>query len=75
VKAPLRSSASPVRPGCGARRLAVHNAFGGGIAHQSRLRIPWCTYCDPEIAHTGMHLREARDQSIPVKSFTIVMQQ
>jgi pyruvate/2-oxoglutarate dehydrogenase complex dihydrolipoamide dehydrogenase (E3) component len=55
-------------------RLAVHNAFGGRIAHQSRLTIPWCTYCDPEIAHIGMHLREARKQSLPVKSFTIMMQ-
>ena len=55
-------------------RLAVHNAFGGRIAHQSRLTIPCCTYCDPEIAHIGMHMREARQQSIRVKSFTIMMQ-
>ena len=55
-------------------RLAVHNAFGGNTPHQSRLTIPWCTYCDPEIAHIGMHLREAREQSISVKSFTIMMQ-
>jgi len=55
-------------------RLAVHNAFGARMAHQSRLMIPWCTYCDPEIAHIGMHLREAREQSISVKSFTIMMQ-
>jgi pyruvate/2-oxoglutarate dehydrogenase complex dihydrolipoamide dehydrogenase (E3) component len=55
-------------------RLAVHNAFGARIAHQSRLVVPWCTYCDPEIAHIGMHLREAREKSIPVKSFTIMMQ-
>jgi len=55
-------------------RLAVHNAFGARVRHQSRLMIPWCTYCDPEIAHIGMHPREAREQSIPVKSFTIMMQ-
>jgi pyruvate/2-oxoglutarate dehydrogenase complex dihydrolipoamide dehydrogenase (E3) component len=57
-----------------AARLAVHNAFGGRIAHQGRLTIPRCTYCDPEIAHIGIHLSEAREQSIPVKSFTIMMQ-
>ncbi len=55
-------------------RLAVHNALGGTTAHQSHWTVPWCTYCDPEIAHIGMHLREARRQSIPVKSFTIMMQ-
>jgi pyruvate/2-oxoglutarate dehydrogenase complex dihydrolipoamide dehydrogenase (E3) component len=55
-------------------RLAVQNAFGAKMQRQSRLTIPWCTYCDPEIAHIGMHLREARRQSIPVKCFTVMMQ-
>ncbi|HXC10728.1 MAG TPA: mercuric reductase [Steroidobacteraceae bacterium] len=55
-------------------RLAVQNAFGAKLQRQSRLTIPWCTYCDPEIAHIGMHLREARRQSIPVKCFTVMMQ-
>jgi pyruvate/2-oxoglutarate dehydrogenase complex dihydrolipoamide dehydrogenase (E3) component len=55
-------------------RLAVQNAFGAKMERQSRLTIPWCTYCDPEIAHIGMHLREARRQSIPVKCFTVMMQ-
>jgi pyruvate/2-oxoglutarate dehydrogenase complex dihydrolipoamide dehydrogenase (E3) component len=54
--------------------LAVQNAFGAKMQRQSRLMIPWCTYCDPEIAHIGMHLREARRQSIPVKCFTVMMQ-
>jgi pyruvate/2-oxoglutarate dehydrogenase complex dihydrolipoamide dehydrogenase (E3) component len=55
-------------------RLAVQNAFGAGIERRSHLTIPSCTYCDPEIAHIGMHLREARRQSIPVKAFTVMMQ-
>jgi pyruvate/2-oxoglutarate dehydrogenase complex dihydrolipoamide dehydrogenase (E3) component len=55
-------------------RLAVQNAFGARMQRQSRLTIPWCTYCDPEIAHIGLHLREARRQSIPVKCFTVMMQ-
>jgi pyruvate/2-oxoglutarate dehydrogenase complex dihydrolipoamide dehydrogenase (E3) component len=55
-------------------RLAVQNAFGARIERQSRLTIPWCTYCDPEIAHIGMDIREARRQSIPVKCFTVMMQ-
>lgn len=55
-------------------RLAAQNAFGARIERRSRLTIPRCTYCDPEIAHLGMHLLEARRQSIPVKCFTVMMQ-
>jgi pyruvate/2-oxoglutarate dehydrogenase complex dihydrolipoamide dehydrogenase (E3) component len=55
-------------------RLAVHNAFGGRTERQGHWTIPWCTYCDPEIAHVGMHVREARQQSIPVKSFIVMLQ-
>ena len=61
-----------VAESCG--RLAAHNAFGAGAQRQSNLAVPWCTYCDPEIAHIGLHPHEARAQSIPVKSFTIMMQ-
>jgi hypothetical protein len=35
-------------------RLAVQNALCGNAERQSRLTIPWCTYCSPEIAHIGM---------------------
>lgn len=55
-------------------RLAVQNAFGERTKRQSSLTIPWCTYCDPEIAHIGLHMREARRQSIPIESFTVMMQ-
>jgi pyruvate/2-oxoglutarate dehydrogenase complex dihydrolipoamide dehydrogenase (E3) component len=36
--------------------------------------IPWCTFCDPEIAHVGLQVWQARNQSIPVKTFTVMMQ-
>ena len=39
----------------------------------SALTIPWCTYTDPEIAHVGLYVRQARAQDIPVKTFTILM--
>jgi pyruvate/2-oxoglutarate dehydrogenase complex dihydrolipoamide dehydrogenase (E3) component len=55
-------------------RVAVQNAFGGDIPRQSHLTIPWCTYCDPEIAHIGMGIQEARQRSISVKSYTVMMQ-
>jgi pyruvate/2-oxoglutarate dehydrogenase complex dihydrolipoamide dehydrogenase (E3) component len=54
-------------------RMAVRNALSGGKERQSQLTIPWCTYCDPEIAHVGLHVWEARQQSIPIKSFTVMM--
>ena len=55
-------------------RIAVRNALSGGQERQSRLVIPWCTYCDPEIAHIGVHVWEARLESIPIKSYTVMMQ-
>jgi pyruvate/2-oxoglutarate dehydrogenase complex dihydrolipoamide dehydrogenase (E3) component len=55
-------------------RMAVLNAFGDGDHRVSRMIVPWCTFCDPEIAHVGMQLWEARGQSIAVKTFTVMMQ-
>ena len=54
--------------------LAVQNAFSGTMARQSELTIPWCTSCDPEIAHIGIQVWEARQRRIPVKTYTIMMQ-
>jgi pyruvate/2-oxoglutarate dehydrogenase complex dihydrolipoamide dehydrogenase (E3) component len=54
-------------------RIVVRNALFLGRERLSALTIPWCTYTDPEIAHVGLYVREARDQDIPVKSFTIPM--
>ena len=54
-------------------RIAVHNALALGHRRLSALTSPWCTYTDPEIAHVGLYIREARDQDIPVKTFTIPM--
>jgi pyruvate/2-oxoglutarate dehydrogenase complex dihydrolipoamide dehydrogenase (E3) component len=54
-------------------RIAVHNALSPGHRRLSALTIPWCTYTDPEIAHVGLYVREARDLDIPVRTFTIPM--
>ncbi len=54
-------------------RMAIQNALMNGRARWSGSPIPWCTYCDPEIAHIGLQVWEARRQSIPVKSFTVMM--
>jgi pyruvate/2-oxoglutarate dehydrogenase complex dihydrolipoamide dehydrogenase (E3) component len=58
-------------------RIAAQNAFGRAVdrRHQrNRLQVPWCTFCDPEIAHIGMQVWEARKRSIPVTTFTVMMQ-
>ena len=54
-------------------RIVVQNALFLGRQRLSALTIPWCTYTDPEIAHVGLYVREARDRHIPVKTFTIPM--
>jgi pyruvate/2-oxoglutarate dehydrogenase complex dihydrolipoamide dehydrogenase (E3) component len=55
-------------------RIAVHNAFTDKAQRHSALIIPRCTYCDPEIAHVGMHIWDAHREQIPVKTFTVMMQ-
>jgi mercury(II) reductase len=54
-------------------RIVVQNALFLGRKRMSALTIPWCTYTDPEIAHVGLYVREARENSIPVKTYTILM--
>jgi len=54
-------------------RIVVQNALFLGRQRLSTLTIPWCTYTDPEIAHVGLYVRQARERKIPVKTFTIPM--
>jgi pyruvate/2-oxoglutarate dehydrogenase complex dihydrolipoamide dehydrogenase (E3) component len=54
-------------------RLVVQNALRSGHERMNALTIPWCTYTDPEIAHVGLYVREARETDIPVKTFTVLM--
>ncbi len=54
-------------------RIVVRNALFLGRKRMSALTIPWCTYTDPEIAHVGIYVREARERNIPVKTFTVPM--
>jgi pyruvate/2-oxoglutarate dehydrogenase complex dihydrolipoamide dehydrogenase (E3) component len=54
-------------------RIVVRNALFLGRRRLSALTIPWCTYTDPEIAHVGLYVRQARERDIPVKTFTIPM--
>ena len=54
-------------------RIVVRNALFMGRQRLSALTIPWCTYTDPEIAHVGLYVRQARERNIPVKTFTVPM--
>ena len=54
-------------------RIVVENALLRRRRKLSALTIPWCTYTDPEIAHVGLYVREARQNAVPVKTFTILM--
>lgn len=55
-------------------RLAVRNALLGESGTMQNAIAPWCTYCDPEIAHVGLHVWEARAQNVAVKTFTVMLQ-
>jgi pyruvate/2-oxoglutarate dehydrogenase complex dihydrolipoamide dehydrogenase (E3) component len=55
--------------------IAAHNALGRGRHRRfSALTIPWCTFCAPEIAHVGLQVWEARMRGIPIKTYTVMMQ-
>ena len=54
-------------------RIVVQNALFLGRKRMSALTIPWCTYTDPEVAHVGLYVKQARERNIAVKTFTVPM--
>lgn len=54
-------------------RMAVANALHGGRQRVSDLTMPWCTFTEPEIAHVGLHVREAMEQHLAVSTYTVPM--
>jgi pyruvate/2-oxoglutarate dehydrogenase complex dihydrolipoamide dehydrogenase (E3) component len=54
-------------------QLAVRNAFGAQLEHPGHLMGPWCTYCDPEIAHIGMRQLATILHTYPTQSDAIRM--
>ena len=54
-------------------RIVVCNALFRGRQRLSALTVPWCTYTDPQVAHVGLYVRQARAQGIPVKTYTVPM--
>ena len=56
-------------------RIAADNALFNKHEKVDTSSIPWCIYTDPELAHIGLQVKEAREQKIPVKTFTILLHQ
>ena len=54
-------------------RIVVRNALFRGRQRLSALTVPWCTYTDPQVAHVGLYVRQARARGIPVKTYTVPM--
>jgi pyruvate/2-oxoglutarate dehydrogenase complex dihydrolipoamide dehydrogenase (E3) component len=54
-------------------RLAVPNAlfFGLGGGRRSSLVLPWCTYTDPELAHTGRTIAELEADGVAYDTVTV----
>ena len=54
-------------------RIVVRNALFRGRRRLSALTVPWCIYTDPQVAHVGRSVRQARAQGIPAKTYTVPM--
>src|SRR6185503_19553592 len=52
-------------------RIVIQNALFSGRSKASALTVPWCTYTTPEVAHVGLHTREAEEKGIAVETLTI----
>lgn len=50
-------------------RIVIQNALFKGRSQLSKLTIPWCTYTMPEIAHVGLHEKEAAEQGIEINTY------
>ncbi len=57
-----------------AARIVIQNALFAlgpvGRRRVSALNMAWCTYTDPEVAHTGLTPAEAESAGIPTDTFT-----
>ena len=51
-------------------RIVIQNALFKGRKKASALTIPWSTYTSPEVAHVGLHPKDAKAKGIEVATFT-----
>jgi pyruvate/2-oxoglutarate dehydrogenase complex dihydrolipoamide dehydrogenase (E3) component len=52
-------------------RIVLRNALFLGRARASALNVPWCTYTDPEGAHTGMSAPDARERGLELETLRV----
>jgi pyruvate/2-oxoglutarate dehydrogenase complex dihydrolipoamide dehydrogenase (E3) component len=50
-------------------RIVVQNALFHGRKKVSALRIPWCTYTTPEVAHVGLNERQAAEEGADIDTY------
>ncbi len=56
-------------------RIVIGNALFFGRSKASALKVPWCIYTDPELAHVGIHKREAEAGNLPIDTYRTEMSQ
>ena len=52
-------------------RIVIRNALFFGRDKASALTIPWCTYTDPEVAHVGINLEDAKERGAELHTITV----
>ena len=52
-------------------RIVIQNALFRGRARVSRLQIPWCTYCSPEVAHVGLGEQDAAARGVAIDTYRL----
>ena len=52
-------------------KIVVQNALFHGRKKMTDLKMPWCTYTDPEVAHVGLYPHEAAQQGIAIDTYTV----
>ena len=50
-------------------RIVIGNALFFGRSKAGALKVPWCTYTDPELAHVGINESEASQKDIPIDTY------
>jgi len=58
-----------------AAKIVVQNALFLRTRKLSSLVMPWCTYTDPEVAHVGLHEREAARRGIELATFHVPLRE
>jgi len=60
-----------------AAKIVVQNALFPFLPAKklSSLVMPWCTYTDPEVAHVGLHPREAEAQGVAIDTWFVPLRE